>query len=147
MGKAFRAFLKAALGIDVDERTREIEGAFAGFAGGAFLGVIAWPVIVSLEPDTSFYGPAVLGLLIGLTAKSIPLAILLASAGAAGTFFAGMETLIEVLYVFLHAISSGTRIGAFMGNRVHTYSFYDDMTGKYHERLTDIVNAAATPSD
>ena len=147
MGKGVHAFLMAALGIDADEQTREAEGAFAGFAVGIFLGFVAWPVIVSLELNLSFYGPSVLGLLAGLAAKSIPLAILLASAGAAGTFFSGMETPIEVVYAFLLALFGGSRIGAFAGRRLRKYSSYDDVAHKYHDRLVDIVNAAETPAD
>jgi hypothetical protein len=147
MGRGFHAFLKTLLRIDADERTRETEGAFAGFLGGVFLGLVIWPVIVSLELNFSYYGPAVLGLLIGLTAKSVAGAILLASAGAAATFFSGMETLIEVLYAFLLSISGGTRIGAFIGKRLNRYSLYDAIAAKYRDRLTDIITAAETPSD
>ena len=142
LGKGLRAFLKTALGLDVDERTREMEGGFAGLLGGALLGMIAWPVIVSLELETSFYGPTFLGLLSGLIMRSIPLALLLASAGFAGTFFLGMETLMEVLYALLIALSGGARIGALLGKRVSRYSFYDDVAKKYQERLMEIANAA-----
>ena len=146
-GNGLRAFLKTVFRIDADERTREMEGAFAGILGGALLGLVLWPVIVGLELNLSFYGPAALGLLTGLAAKSIPLAILLASAGAAGTFFIGMETPIEVVYATLLAVSGGTRIGAIVGKRQQKYSRYDDLVRKYRDRLDDIIHAAETPPD
>ena len=145
-GKFVRTFMKIVLGIDADERTREKESAIAGTLGGVCLGFIAWIIIASLELETSFYGPVVLGLLLGLIRKSMPLALLCASAGFAGAFFLGLETLIEVIYAFPIAIIGAAKIGAFLGKRINKFSFYDDILGKYNGRINDVVNAAETAS-
>jgi hypothetical protein len=146
-GKFLRTFLKIVIGIDADERTREMESAFAGALGGTCIGVIAWIVIVSLELKTSFYGPVILGLLSGLMTKSIPLALLFASAGFAGEFFFRLETLIEVIYSFLIAVTGAAKIGAFIGRRTSKFSFYDDICRKYHDKINDILSAAEAASN
>ncbi|MBS1126690.1 MAG: serine/threonine protein kinase with repeat [Nitrospirae bacterium] len=145
-GKLLRTFMKNAIGIDADERTREMESALAGVLGGVCIGVIAWIIIASLELETSFYGPAIMGLLLGLVRKSIPLALLCASAGFAGVFFLNMETLIEILYAFPIAMIGTAKLGAFIGRRIQKISLYDDMYSKYHDRILGVLDAAETAS-
>jgi serine/threonine protein kinase len=145
-GKILRTFLKTVIGIDADERTRETESALVGIVGGICIGVIAWIIMANLEFDTSFYGPIILGLLLGLIQKSVPLALLFASAGFAGVFFLKVEMLTEVIYAFLISIAGGAKIGAFIGRRENKFSFYDDIFGKYHDKITDTLNAAETAS-
>lgn len=142
LGKFLQTFMKIVLVIDADERTREKESALAGGLVGIFIGFIAWIIIANLELETSFYGPTVLGLLLGLMRKSIPLSLLFASAGFAGAFFLGLETLIEVIYAFPIAIMGAARIGASLGRRINKFSFYDDLFSKYNGRINDVVNAA-----
>jgi uncharacterized membrane protein YeaQ/YmgE (transglycosylase-associated protein family) len=122
IGKFLRNFLKIVFGIDADERTREMESALAGAVGGACIGAVIWIIIANLEPETSFYGPVILGLLLGLVSKSIPLAILCASAGFAGVHFLGLETLIEVIYAFAIAITGAAKFGAFLGRKMNKIS-------------------------
>jgi serine/threonine protein kinase len=147
LGKYLQTFMEKVLGIDADERTREKESALAGVLGGACIGFIAWIIIGNIESETSFYGPAVLGLLLGLMRKSIPLSLLFASAGFAGAFFLGLETLIEVIYAFPIAIIGAAKIGASLGRRINKFSFYDDIFSKYNGRINDVVNAAEAASD
>jgi serine/threonine protein kinase len=144
--KYLEPFMKKVLGIDADERTREKEWAFAGVLGGAVIGLIAWLIIASLEPETSFYGPAALGLLLGLVRESIPVALLCAAAGFAGSFFLGLETFTEVIYAFLIAIIGTAKIGALLGKKISKVSFYDDIYIKYNGRINDVVNAAEAAS-
>jgi hypothetical protein len=144
--KYLEPFMKKVLGIDADERTREKEWAFAGVLGGAVIGLIAWLIIASLEPETSFYGPAALGLLLGLVRESIPVALLCAAAGFAGSFFLGLETFTEVIYAFLIAIIGTAKIGALLGKKISKISIYDDIYIKYSGRMNDVVNAAEAAS-
>jgi serine/threonine protein kinase len=146
LGKFLQTFMKIVLVIDADERTREKESSLAGGLVGIFIGFIAWIIIANLELETSFYGPTVLGLLLGLMRKSIPLSLLFASAGFAGAFFLGLETLIEVIYAFPIAIMGAARIGASLGRRINKFSFYDDLFSKYNGRINDVVNAAEAAS-
>jgi serine/threonine protein kinase len=142
LGKFLQTFMKFVVVIDADERTREKESALAGGLIGTCIGFMAWIIIANLELETSFYGPVVLGALLGLMRKSIPLSFLFASAGFAGAFFFGLVTLIEVIYVFLIAIIGASKIGAFLGRRINKFSFYDDIFSKYNSRINDVVNAA-----
>ena len=144
--KFLQTFMKNVLGINADERTREKESAFAGALGGACIGFIAWIIIASLELETSFYGPAVLGLLLGLLRKSIHIALLCVFAGFAGAFFLGLGTLTEVIYAFPIAIIGAAKIGAFFGRRINKFSFYDDIFSKYNNRINDVVTAAEAAS-
>ncbi|MEW6108419.1 MAG: protein kinase [Nitrospirota bacterium] len=146
-GKFLRAFMKIVFGIDADVRTWEMESALAGVSGGACIGVIAWLIIAGLDLETSFYGPAALGLLLGLIRKSAPLALLCASAGFAGAFFLGLGTAIEVIYAFLISIAGAAVIGAFIGRKINKFSFYDDIFRKYNDRIYDVVNAAEAASN
>jgi serine/threonine protein kinase len=145
-GKILQTFMRIVIGIDADDRTREMESALAGVLGGACIGVIAWLIIAGLEPEASFYGPVVLGLLLGLIRKSIPLALFSASAGFAGVYFLGLETLIEVMYVFVLAVIGAATIGAFLGRRTNKFSFYDDIFRKYNDRINEVLNAAEAAS-
>jgi serine/threonine protein kinase len=146
-GRFFRGFLKVALRIDPDERTRETESGFAGLLGGACFGVIAWIIIANLGLETSFYGPVVAGLLSGLVMKSVVLALLFAAAGFAGAFFLGAETLMEGIFAFLLSITGGTRIGAFIGKRTGKYSFYDGILIRYQSRINAVLDAAETDNN
>ncbi len=94
-GNFLRKLINGLPGIDSDEGTREMEGALAGFLGGLCVGIITTLIIVNVRPEASFYGPAILGLLLGLVSGSILLAVLCAAAGFAGTYFLELETLIE----------------------------------------------------
>jgi len=145
--KFLQTLTKNMFGINADERTMEKESALAGALGGAFIGFIAWIIIVSLELETSFYGPTVLGLLLGLLRKSIHIALLCICAGFAGAFFLGLGTLIEVIYAFPIAIIGTAKIGAFFGRRINKFSFYDDIFSKYNGRINDVVNAAEAASE
>jgi serine/threonine protein kinase len=147
IGKFLRNFLKIFFGIDADERTREMESSLAGIMGGACIGVIVWMIIVNLELEMSFYGPVVLGLLLGLVSKSIPLALLSASAGFAGVYFLGLETLIEVIYAFAIAITGAAKFGAFLGRKINKISFYDGILTKYDDRIQNVVNAVESSAE
>jgi hypothetical protein len=146
-GNFLRTFMKNAIGIDADERTREMESALAGVLGGLCIGLIAWIIIASLELETSFYGPAIMGLLLGLIRKSIPLALLCASVGFAGVFFLNLETLIEVMYVFPIAMIGAAKIGAFIGRRTNKFSLYDEIFRKYNDRIRGVLDAAGAASN
>jgi uncharacterized membrane protein YeaQ/YmgE (transglycosylase-associated protein family) len=140
IGKFLRNLLKIVFGIDADERTREMESALAGAVGGACIGAVVWLIIANLELETSFYGPVVLGLLLGLVSKSIPLALLCALAGFAGVYFLGLETLIEVIYAFAIAIIGTAKFGAFLGRKMNKISFYEDVLSKYDDRIQNVLN-------
>jgi serine/threonine protein kinase len=146
-GKFLQSFMKIVIGTDADERTREMESAFAGVLGGACLGVMAWLIIAHLELETSFYGPVIMGLLLGLLRKSVSLAVLCAFAGFAGVFFLNRETLIEVIYMFPIAIIGTAKLGAFIGKRINKFSFYDDIFGKYNNRIHDVLSATEAVSN
>lgn len=147
IGKFLRNFLKIVLGIDADVRTREMESTLAGALGGACIGAVVWIIIVNLEPETSFSGPVVLGLLLGLVSKSIPLALLCASAGFAGVYFLRLETLIEVIYAFTIAITGSAKFGAFLGRKMNKISFCEDVLSKYDDRIQNVVNAVESSQE
>ena len=134
--------MKIVLVNDTDEQTRERESALAGVLAGTCIGFLAWIIISSLELETSFYRPAILGFLLGLIRRSIPLSLLCASVGFAGAFFIGWETLIDVIYAFPIAIIGSAKIGAYFGRKINKYSLYNDIFSKYNERINDVVNAA-----
>ncbi len=146
-GKFLQSFMKIVIGTDADEGTREMESAFAGVLGGACLGVMAWLIIASLELETSFYGPVIMGLLLGLLRKSLFLAVLCAFTGFAGVFFLNRGTLIEVIYMFPIAIMGTAKLGAFIGKRINKFSFYDDIFGKYNNRIHDVLSATEAASN
>jgi hypothetical protein len=140
-GKFLQSFMKNVVGTGMHERTRELEWALAGALGGGCLGATAWPIIESLELETSFYGPVIMGLLLGLLRKSFSLAVLCAFAGFAGVFFLNRETLIEVTYIVPIAIIGTAKLGAFIGKRMNKFSFYDDMFEKYNNRIHDVLTS------
>ncbi len=147
IGKFLRNFLKIVFGIDADERTREMESSLAGIMGGMCIGAVLWIIIVNLELETSFYGPVVLGLMLGLVSKSVPLALLCASAGFAGVHFLGLETLIEVIYAFAIAITGAAKFGASLGRKMNKISFYDDVLIKYDNRIQNVLNAVESSQE
>jgi hypothetical protein len=140
-GKFLQTFMKKVLRIDPDERTREMESALAGVLGGVCIGFAAWIIIANLEFETAFYGPAILGLFLGLLRQSIPLALLCVSAGFAGAFFLGLETPINVVFAFMIAILGTAKIGAYLGRRINKSSLYDEIFNKYNVRINDVLNA------
>lgn len=145
-GKFLQTLMKIVLVSDTDEQTRERESALAGVLAGTCIGFLAWIIISSLELETSFYRPAILGFLLGLMRKSIPLTLLCASVGFAGAFFLGWETLIDVIYAFPIAIIGSAKIGAYLGRKINKYSLYNNIFSKYNERINDVVNAAEAAS-
>jgi serine/threonine protein kinase len=145
--KFLHTFMKKVPGIDADEQTREMELTLGGALVGVCIGLIAWVIIASLELETSFYGPAVLGLLFGLLRKSIPTALICAATGFSVIFLPGLETVIEVIYAFLIAITGSAEIGAFLGRRIGKFSLYDDALQKYSGRINDVVNSAEGTSN
>jgi serine/threonine protein kinase len=146
-GKFLQSFMKIMIGTDADERTREMEWAFAGVLGGACLGVMAWLIIASLELKTSFYGPVIMGLLLGLLRKSLSLAVLCAFTGFAGAFFLSRGTFIEVIYMFPIAIIGTSKLGAFIGKKINKFSFCEDIFGKYNNRIHDVLSATEAASN
>lgn len=139
-GNFLRKFVKAFFGIDADEGTREMESTLAGALGGICIGIIACMIIVNIEPKTSFYGPVVLGLLLGLVSKSIPLALLSAIAGFIGVYFLEQETLIEVIYAFAIAVIGTAKFGAYFGRKINKIPLCEDVLRKYDDRILKVVN-------
>jgi serine/threonine protein kinase len=146
-GTFLQRFIKIVIGTDADERTREMELAFAGVLGGACLGGMAWLIVASLESGKSFYGPVIMGLLLGLLRKSLSLAVLCALAGFAGVFFLSRGTLIEVIYMFPISIIGAAKLGAFIGRKMNKCSFCDDVCGKYNDRIHCVLSAIEAASN
>jgi hypothetical protein len=145
-GNIIRKFMKIVLGFQADEDTLELEWAIAGTMAGALTGIVPVIILNMLEIKMSFFGPVVLGAVLGAVRRHVVLALIAASVGFAGAYFLRAEMILEILYIFLITTAGGAYAGAFFGRKKDKLSFVENFYLKYQERIDSVLNSVPEKS-